>query len=103
MRVGFSVGIVIREAECSICGRDPAECPHITGRVYNGQRCFRVIKRGDLLDVSLVSRPAQPDARIIALAVPTDALQDVLGPEFIPGVPVSCLTPCQGLIELEER
>jgi len=104
VRVGFSVGLVIREAECSICGRDPDGCPHITGRMYNGKQCFRVIKRWDLLDVSLVDRPAQPDARIMAMSVPTEELQDALGPEFIPGMPVSCdlcLAPCPGVKELE--
>jgi hypothetical protein len=52
-----------RTVECSICSRDPDECPHITGRSYDGKCCIRMITDLDLIDVSLVARPKQPDAR----------------------------------------
>lgn len=99
-RVGMSVGFVARAVECSICGRDPDECPHITGRVYEGERCVRRITEADVLEVSFVARPEQPDARIMSMSVGMNDLRQSLGEEFVPGVPVTCdrcLSPCDGV------
>jgi hypothetical protein len=99
-RVGMSIGFVAQAVECSICGRDPDECPHITGRLYDGERCVREITQGDLLDVSLVARPEQPDARIMRMSVDMSDLRESLGEEFVPGSPVTCdrcLSPCDGV------
>jgi hypothetical protein len=101
-RVGLSPALIIRESECSICGSDPAACSHVTGRTYDGQFCARRIKRADVLEISLVSRPAQPDARIIARRVGHAELRQALGPRWQPGIPVSCdrcLRPCGGITE----
>lgn len=106
-RVGMSVGFVARAVECSICGRDPDECPHITGRIYDGQRCVRTITEADLLEVSFVGRPEQPDARIMSMSVNMSDLRESLGEEFVPGVPVTCdrcLSQCDGVARpFEER
>lgn len=99
-RVGMSVGFVARAVECSICGRDPDECPHITGRTYDGQRCIRRITEADVLEVSLVGRPEQPDARIMSMSIAMSDLHESLGEEFVPGVCVTCdrcLSPCDGV------
>lgn len=100
-RVGLSPGFIVEEAECSICGEDPRACPHIRGREYNGVRCIRIIKKvRELLEVSLVARPAQPDARIQRVSVSTKELQQRLGPRFRPGMPVNCdrcLSDCDGV------
>lgn len=100
IRCGMSPGMVIGASECSICHREPAECVHINGRVYGGKRCYRIITEvKEILEVSLVSRPAQPDARIQRLSVSTSDLQDRLGPTWQPGMLVSCdkcLSPCAG-------
>jgi hypothetical protein len=99
-RVGMSIGFVARAIECSICGRDPDECPHITGRMYDGKRCIRRITDLDLLEVSFVARPEQPDARIMGMSVDMSDLRESLGEEFSPGVPVTCdrcLSPCDGM------
>lgn len=106
-RVGMSAGFVARAVECSICGRDPDECPHITGRIYDGERCVRTITEADVLEVSLVARPAQPDARIMSMSVDMSDLRESLGEEFVPGIPVTCdrcLSPCNGVARpFEER
>ena len=100
IRCGMSPGMVIGASECSICHQEPAECDHINGRVYDGERCYRIITEvKEILEVSLVSRPAQPDARIQRVSVSTSDLQDHLGPVWKPGMPVSCdkcLSPCPG-------
>jgi hypothetical protein len=99
-RMGLSPAYIVRKAECSICGKDLALCDHVTGRVYDGQRCFRWLREVELLEVSFVDRPAQPDARIHAISIGTGELREMLGPEFRPGMPVSCdrcLNPCTGL------
>lgn len=99
-RVGFSVGAIIRESECSICHMDPDDCEHIAGRTYGGIECHRIITRFDLDEVSLVDRPNFPDARIQSASVDVAELRDRLGDAFEVGVDVSCdrcLAPCRGV------
>lgn len=102
-RVGMSAGFIVEQAECSICGRDPEGCAHITGQRYGDEGCVRVITKASLLEVSLVSRPNQPDARIHSISVSRSELEVALGPSFRYGMPVSCdrcLGECDGMIEL---
>lgn len=99
-RVGLSIGYIIKKSSCSVCGADPVDCIHITGEEYGGKSCIRVIEEADLLEVSLVGRPAQPDARIESIGVAHRDIQDVLGDAFTPGVEVicdRCLKPCEGV------
>lgn len=100
IRCGLSPGMVIGASECSVCHRDPADCDHITGRTYGTETCYRLITEVKaILEVSLVSRPAQPDARLGRVSISTTDLQDALGEEWAPGMPVSCdkcLLPCPG-------
>lgn len=100
VRVGFSVGVVIKARLCSICGNDPEDCEHIKGLHYEGQLCVHQLTELDLQEVSLVARPAQPDARILRQSVSVADLQTALGSEWTPGMEVSCdkcLTPCVGV------
>jgi hypothetical protein len=99
-RMGMSVGYVVREAECSICHKDPEDCDHIKGQLYDGERCVRIIKRADLMEVSLVGRPAQPDARVMSVSVETEEMRRRLGSDFRRGMSIlcdSCLSPCHGV------
>jgi hypothetical protein len=101
-RSGMSVAFVTRAAECSICGQDPEDCLHINGRVYDGKRCTRIITDADILEISLVGRPAMPDARIMSISVDFDDLRKRLGEKFTPGIPVTCdncLIPCDGVAQ----
>ncbi len=102
-RVGLSPAMVIGSAECSICRRDPEDdaCVHVRGRVYDGERCIRIINKVDrVLEVSFVGRPAQPDARISRMSMNTSRLAAELGERFKPGMPVNCdrcLLRCAGI------
>jgi hypothetical protein len=101
-RVGMSPGMVIKSAECSICGSDPEDCTHITGRLYDGKRCILIIKEADILEISFVGRPSQPDARIESRTVGIEEFRNQLGPlpHFTPGVPITCdrcLSLCDGV------
>jgi len=101
-RIGLSIGFVARKVECSICLKDPEDCPHITGRIYDGIICVRRIVDGEILDVSIVDRPRQPDTRFEKISLRTDSLRRSLPKEWKPGTPVSCdqcLTPCAGVVE----
>lgn len=102
-RVGLSTAYIIRESECSICGRDPEDCDHISGREYEGKACFRRVTRADIDHIALVDRPKQIDTRITSQSVSLKKIRDALGPEFFYGTPVSCdrcLTPCNGMSEM---
>jgi hypothetical protein len=101
-RAGLSIGYVVQAQECSICGEDPEDCAHITGRHYGDTMCHRRITKADMLEVSLVNRPQNPDARITSISLSTPRLQDRLGPQWRPGIPVNCdncLVPCDGVFE----
>lgn len=100
-RVAISPGMLIKSAECSICGSDPQDCAHITGRVYDGKRCIRKVNELDILEISFVGRPAHPDARIESMSIDIAELHTSLGSDFTPGIPVTCdrcLSPCDGVV-----
>lgn len=100
VRMGLSPGMIVHRVECSICGENAEDCEHIRGQTYDGQVCARRMKDLEVLEVSLVGRPADPDARIHRRSVDRKELAEALGNEFAPGTPVSCdrcLAPCHGL------
>lgn len=104
-RVGCSSGFIIEESECSICRKDPEDCDHIAGQLYGEEACGREITKADLMEVSLVSRPKQPDARLDSVPVTLEELERELGSEFRYGMPVSCdrcLRKCSGMVEMQE-
>lgn len=64
----MSVGMVIRESRCSICGSEYGDCDHVKGEVYMGEMCGREITRADLTDISIVPRPANKRARLTVIS-----------------------------------
>ncbi len=99
-RIGMSPTFLIDKVECSICGRDPDCCEHIRSRTYDGERCTHIISEATLISASLVSRPAQPDARLLGVPISFRELQAQFGPRFERGMRVRCdrcLTPCDGV------
>jgi hypothetical protein len=61
-KVFLSPGFIELEKTCSICGsivtpRKP--CGHVTGEIYNGTQCFRIVTRMKMLEVSFVEKPLQ--------------------------------------------
>lgn len=128
VRVGLSVGGPARRI-CSLCGEDLSECPHQRGTAYwvSGgidalgwcRVCMRrnecehtpdqryraavgaIVVDMSIEEVSLVDKPAMPEARFTKKTMDTSELRALLGPEFSPGVPLSCdrcLKECDGLI-----
>lgn len=99
-RVGISPAIMEEIIECSICGVDPDYCTHITGEVYGGRRCVHIIKKAEIVEMSFVARPANPDARILRTTISLAALRGKLGAMWEPGIKIncdSCLHPCLGV------
>lgn len=130
-RIGFSVGGVATRI-CSLCDLDISDCEHDPSqeyltpggssplgycRVCMEQSCTEhrphlqyparpgsIITEMQLDEISVVSRPAQPDARIHRQEVTLGYLEDGLGDDFSPGVPViceRCLSACGGLIQMQ--
>jgi hypothetical protein len=100
-RVALSPEWFVREADCSICQTEISHCGHVPGVIYGGIECHRVMKDVNLLEVMLVGRPAQPDARIHRISIETSRLEESLGHEFYPGIPVMCdrcISPCGGIV-----
>lgn len=130
-RMGLSIGFTARVAICSICGEDMSECIHRADRLYEvpggagpsgycsvcgGSECqehspdemflvapIRIVTEADLHEVSVVRKPAQPDARITKVPVDGNNLRSVLSPSFEVGDPVTCdrcLNACRGIEEI---
>ncbi|MDR6637429.1 hypothetical protein J2Y68_001067 [Paenarthrobacter nitroguajacolicus] len=102
-RVGLSIGAIIEESECSICGLDPddEECFHVTGRYYDNQQCVVVVTKASMDHVAIVERPDFPDARLAAVPMSTAAMREVLGDKHQPGVRLTCdrcLSKCSGIV-----
>jgi hypothetical protein len=105
VRLGMSPGFVIKRERCSICGRPTAGCPHLAGVLYGDRRAYRQIVEADLLEISIVSRPQDPKARIEGVAYPPDRLRAEHGTAFEPGRPLRCRVcarPCQGVLEFPD-
>jgi hypothetical protein len=100
-RVALSPELFVREADCSICQAAMNQCGHVPGVIYDGTECHRIVKDLNVLDVMFVGRPAQPDARIHRMSIETSRLEESLGDEFYPGIPVMCdrcISPCGGVV-----
>lgn len=131
IRAGYSIGQT-GLLECSICGGDLSECPHVRGRSYwvrggssGGRKCRVCLReecshRADRLyrarvigiakptripEISLVDRPANPECHLRGMAIPPRFFVGDLGPAFVPGTPVSCdqcLHQCPGFTSLRD-
>lgn len=130
-RFGVSVGFTVRSRVCSICGEELADCDHLPDQLYDVQggigpagvcpvctnseciehtsdRRYRVavvgiVKEADLHEISIVRKPANPEARATSIPVSTETLKRALGADFRPGMAVTCdkcLSPCSGFEEL---
>lgn len=58
--VFFSVGMIVKSVECSICGKDidSQECPHRRGQLYGGVMAVAIVKECAQLDhVAIVQTP----------------------------------------------
>jgi hypothetical protein len=125
-RIGMSIGGTAKRL-CSLCGVDLSECEHIPGKSYLvpggasplgwcrvclkescdhlANQTYRagvvgMLKDIEIREVSLVPKPAQPEARILEMSVPVSELKNILGERFTAGDDVSCdacLFECDGL------
>ena len=73
-----SIGIRILRSSCSICGREYDSCDHIKGRAYMGQMCVRVIDKSELLEVSVVTDPANKHCRAISITDESGVKRNVM-------------------------
>ncbi len=77
-QVFVSPGFIIKRSVCSICGQNYGECEHVVGRAYNGQLCARIIEEAELLEISIVSDPANRSARILTISDEDGVPRDVM-------------------------
>ena len=62
----MSPGFITRVSHCSICGKSYQDCDHIKGKPYNGELCAEVIEKAEVQEISIVPKPANKHARILA-------------------------------------
>jgi hypothetical protein len=61
-RMFMSPAFMQLEKECSICGSKISirnSCGHRKGEIYNGEMCVHIIKKGHVLEISVVTNPVQ--------------------------------------------
>ena len=59
---GISPAILYKRVVCSVCRERitlRSDCGHVSGEIYDGEMCVRVIEEAELLHLSLVESPAQ--------------------------------------------
>jgi hypothetical protein len=64
-QIFLSSGLIVRSQICSICKMEYADCPHIVGRPYWGQFCFRHLTDVTATHVAIVTDPANKRCRVI--------------------------------------
>jgi hypothetical protein len=82
---------------CRVCVQE--SCDHKSSQQYRAG-VVAIIKQMDLQEVSLVCKPAHPEARMTEISILVSDLREALGDQFTPGMEVSCdrcLLPCEGL------
>lgn len=90
---------------CRLCNKN--SCPHRSDTLYRA-RVVSVIDENskiNIQEVSIVRKPAQPEARLVEIPVDLQKLAKRLGPDFLPGVRIpcnQCIEPCSGFSEIED-
>lgn len=64
-----SAGLLVDREVCTICGSEYQECPHLVGKPYWGEFCFRHLTGVRVNHVSIVSEPANKTCRITDFSV----------------------------------
>ncbi|MDW4916433.1 hypothetical protein [Streptomyces californicus] len=90
---------------CRVCVRD--ECKHRPDTLYRASVVGIVSAESNMVlhEVSIVRKPAQPEARLTEIPIDIQRLAAHLGPNFLPGVRVSCdqcLGDCPGFVEFQD-
>ena len=65
-QVFTSPGMIIRRAQCSICGSEYGDCSDVKGRAYLGEMCGRIISDSEVTEVSFVDEPANKRCRMLS-------------------------------------
>lgn len=61
---GASVCGIATRTICSICNENFVECEHLPGEIYDGEECYNQVYKADLVEVSLVKTPVNPECLI---------------------------------------
>jgi hypothetical protein len=64
-QIFFSAGLIVRRQQCSICGADYEDCPHIVGMPYMGEFCRCILGDIEADHVALVKEPANKQCRVV--------------------------------------
>lgn len=64
-QVFLSAGLIVRRQECSICGADYEDCPHLVGKPYWGEFCRCILHDIRADHIARVHEPANKNCRIV--------------------------------------
>jgi hypothetical protein len=81
-----SSSILYGSADCSICGSEYGECDHVSGRLYMGEMCCRVVRNIMHIDhVAIVDYPDDKRLRFPALVNGEDRCSLTRRKRVVPG------------------
>jgi hypothetical protein len=64
-QVFLSAGLIVRSQQCSICGAEYDDCPHIVGKPYMGEFCRCILKDIEANHIAIVTEPANKQCRVV--------------------------------------
>lgn len=70
---GMSIGFIAKYT-CSICNKDPINCTHQIGKIYDGRYAVNVAQDLEIDHISLVENPANPYSYILPRPLTKDDL-----------------------------
>lgn len=75
--LGVSPGWTL-DLECSICGKDPLNCEHVPGEIYDGKVALKVARNIEIEELSLVDEPMQLETYINPEPLTKEKLKEIL-------------------------
>lgn len=64
-QVFLSAGLLVGRQECSTCGAEYGDCPHVVGKPYMGEFCRCILRDIEADHIAIVDQPANKKCRIV--------------------------------------
>lgn len=89
-RLGNSIAGTSR-GRCSFCSAEDFDCEHVPGRVYDGEKCVRIVYEMNIDEVSLVPFPEDPRCYRVDVLHSLSEIEDSVGEALPAGVTPTCV------------
>jgi hypothetical protein len=80
----FSIGAIVTQSECSVCGQEYGTCDHLIGKPYMGELCYERVSEYELEELSIVTNPGNKHCRIVSFTDGDGLMRDAFTLQVIP-------------------